>query len=122
MPLVEAARPGVLLEDPEAEAAWPQLLHLLEQDAPDAAAVSARVDVEVIEHVAGECSEAEDPGVAMLRDPDLVVDEHPLRDPPPRLVVRVDAGQIRHALASREVEVGQELGVAGSGGPDSHDA
>src|SRR5262249_234403 len=76
VPLVEAARLSVLLEDPRPKPVGTLRHRPLEELRADAASLRVRVDVDVIEHVRPERREPVDP-VFRLGNPSLAILEDP---------------------------------------------
>ncbi len=95
--LVEAARPGVLLEHPELEARRTAPLRVVHQLGADSAALCVRIHVEMLEPPGLETGEPDDAAV-LLREPGLLVQ---LDKPPaePRTVLVRDPRQVGHPVA-----------------------
>src|SRR5690348_5445803 len=110
--LVEAARAGVLLEDPEAEALGPPLGDALEERRADPASLRRRIDVEEPEQVAVEACEAGQPAVLVLGDPDLLPRDHAAEEGA-ILIRRVERRQEPDRLVRPPEHGRQCLGVLG---------
>ena len=121
MPLVEAPRALVSLEDPEPEPFGSLALHDVEERSPGSTILPVRMDVEVPQQIVRERDEA-DKAALDLCDPDLVPRNHLGRDPRTDLVIGVKLREVCQASKRGNEDIRDRVGLARTNGSDEHAA